>query len=179
MLDTLITSKTRVKLLLKFFLNTSTRGYLRRIALEFNESTNAIRVELNRLEEAGILKSTFEGNKRFFQANSNYPLFNELNSIVRKYIGIDQIINNIALRMGNLDKVFLTGAILKGMEEDVLHIILVGKQLDEGFLLKLANRAEELISKKIRYRCFEPFNFERFKENKESDFFLIWDKSVM
>ena len=54
MLDSLITSKTRVKLL-KFFMNPETRSYLRSLAEEFGESTNAVRVELNRLEKAGIL----------------------------------------------------------------------------------------------------------------------------
>ena len=49
MLDTLITSKTRIKLLMKFFMNPRTRAYLRELASEFGESTNSIRVELNRL----------------------------------------------------------------------------------------------------------------------------------
>ena len=57
MLDSLITSKTRIKLLLKFFLNSSMKAYLRGLAEEFGESTNAIRLELNHLEEAGLLKS--------------------------------------------------------------------------------------------------------------------------
>ena len=41
MLESLITSKTRVKLLLKFFLNPGTKAYLREIAAEFGESSNA------------------------------------------------------------------------------------------------------------------------------------------
>ena len=49
MLDTLISSQTRLKLLLKFFLNSSTSSYLRDLESEFGESTNAIRLELNRL----------------------------------------------------------------------------------------------------------------------------------
>ena len=51
MLDTLITSKTRIKLLLKFFLNAQTKSYLRSLEGEFGESTNAIRLELNKFEE--------------------------------------------------------------------------------------------------------------------------------
>ena len=57
MLDTLVTSKTRIKLLMKFFLNPGTRAYLRSLADEFGESTNSVRVELNRLSEAGLLGS--------------------------------------------------------------------------------------------------------------------------
>ena len=54
MLDSLITSKTRIKLLLKFFLNTSTHAYLRGLADEFGESTNALRLELNHLENIDV-----------------------------------------------------------------------------------------------------------------------------
>jgi hypothetical protein len=49
MLQALITSRTRIKLLLKFFLNSSNTSYLRDLAAEFGESTNAIRLELNHL----------------------------------------------------------------------------------------------------------------------------------
>ena len=60
MLETLVTSKTRAKLLLKFFLNPSTSAYLRGLADEFGESTNGVRVELNRLMEAGLLECADE-----------------------------------------------------------------------------------------------------------------------
>lgn len=55
MLDSLITSKTRLKLLIKFFVSARNQGYLRGLADEFQESTNAIRKELNQLEDAGFL----------------------------------------------------------------------------------------------------------------------------
>ena len=51
MIEVLISSKTRIKLLLKFFLNSNSKAYLRGLEQEFAESTNAIRVELNKFEE--------------------------------------------------------------------------------------------------------------------------------
>jgi hypothetical protein len=76
MIETLISSKMRIKLLLKFFLNSRSRSYLRGLETEFGDSTNAIRLELNRFEKAGMLKSYTEGNKKFFQANTDHPLYN-------------------------------------------------------------------------------------------------------
>jgi predicted transcriptional regulator len=64
MLDTLMQSKTRLKLLLSFFFNPDISTHLRGLALEFDESTNAIRVEMNRFEEVGLIQSHKEGNKR-------------------------------------------------------------------------------------------------------------------
>jgi DNA-binding transcriptional ArsR family regulator len=106
MIETLISSKTRIKLLLKFFLNSETKSYLRHLESEFGESTNAIRLELNKLEEAGMLNSQFEGNKKIYQANKQHPLFNDINSIILKYTGIDWIVEYLVKRLGDVKKVY-------------------------------------------------------------------------
>ena len=67
MIETLISSKTRIKLLLKFFLNSNTTAYLRSLEEEFGESTNSIRIELNRFEKAGFLASHSQANKKVFK----------------------------------------------------------------------------------------------------------------
>ena len=67
MLEALITSKTRVRLLVRFFLNPTMKAYLRQLADEFGESTNSVRVELNRLTEAGILESEAVGGAQHSQ----------------------------------------------------------------------------------------------------------------
>ena len=81
MIETLISSKTRIKLLMKFFLNSKNTSYLRNLEEEFGESTNGIRLELNKFEKAGFLRSAKEGNKKIFSVNTDHPLFNELNKI--------------------------------------------------------------------------------------------------
>jgi hypothetical protein len=63
MLYSLIISEIRIKLLKKFFLNSNIKACLRVTALEFGGFSNAIRVELNRFEEAGLLNFLWEGNK--------------------------------------------------------------------------------------------------------------------
>ena len=70
MLDALITSKTRVRLLVKFFLNPTMKSYLRELASEFEESTNSVRLELNRLKEAGLLESEAKGNLVMYNAKT-------------------------------------------------------------------------------------------------------------
>ena len=47
MLGELITSKTRLRLMIKFFISQANRGYLNGLATEMGESTNSIRKELN------------------------------------------------------------------------------------------------------------------------------------
>ncbi len=174
-LDTLITSKTRVKLLLKFFVNESTRSYLRNLANEFNESSNSIRVELNKLEEAGLLQSKAEGNRRYFRANTFHPLFGDIKSIVRKYIGLDHVIESVILKLGTIEQVFLIGPVVKGVDEGVLRMIIIGKNINKEYLKKLSQKAETMIKKEISYLCFEREDFNAFQNMNETELFLVWD----
>lgn len=158
MIEALISSKTRIKLLLKFFLNSNTRAYLRHLAGEFGESSNAIRVELNRLEEAGMLQSSLEGNKKFFQANTGHPLFREIHSIVRKYVGLDQIIEHIIRHLGPLERVYLVGDFSRGKDSEVIDLLFVG-DIHRPYLSQLVEKAETLIPRKIRYLVYSSEEF--------------------
>jgi hypothetical protein len=153
MLETLISSKTRVKLLLKFFLNSNTTAYLRSLQSEFGESTNGIRVELNRMESAGMLKSETVGNKKVFQANIKHPLFKEINSIIMKYVGLDSIIENVVERLGDVQKVYLAGEFSKGLDSKVIDLIFIG-DIDKSYLISLIEKSESLIKRKIRYLVY-------------------------
>ena len=75
MLESLITSKTRRRLLIKFFINITNKGYLNSLASEFGESTNSVRKELNNLSSAGYLEKHSENNKVINKANVSHPLF--------------------------------------------------------------------------------------------------------
>ena len=73
MLDSLIKSKTRLRLLVKFFVNIANTGYLNGLALELGESTNSIRTELNNLTSTKYLKKKDVDNKVVYSANQNHP----------------------------------------------------------------------------------------------------------
>lgn len=154
MIETLISSKTRIKLLLKFFLNSSTKSYLRGLESEFGESSNSIRLELNRLEKAGMLSSSAEGNKKIFQANKKHPLFKEVHNIVLKHIGFDKIIENVVERLGDVEKVFVSGAFAKGLDSTIIDLVFIG-QVNKSYLIELIDKVEKLISRKVRYVIFD------------------------
>ncbi len=151
MLETLVTSKTRIKLLVKFFLNAATRSYLRDLEAEFGESTNAIRQELNRFEEAGMLQSEIDGNKKIFFANTRHPLFGDIHSILLKYTGIDKVIENVLERIGGLEEAWLIGDFAKGKDSPVIDLVLVSKEINAEALLSYIQKAEELSGRRIRY----------------------------
>lgn len=161
-----------MKLLLKFFLNPNNAAYLRGLEAEFGESSNAIRLELNRLERANMLQSEIAGNRKLFKVNKSHPLFKEINGIVKKYFGLDVIIENIASRLGNLRYVYLTGNIVNGKDDPWLDLLFVG-DIDRNYVFELVGKAERLINRKIRFTTYTIEEFEELDFNRDK--LLIWD----
>ena len=151
MLKTLITSKTRLRLLIKFFINISNQGYLNGLATEFNESTNSIRKELNNLSSVGYLKKKQINNKVIYSANNEHPLFSVLQKVIRTHLGIEDIIVRVLNQLGDVYKIFLVGDYAKGIYSGIIEIILVGENVDEKYLKNLKNKVEIIIERKVKF----------------------------
>lgn len=174
MLDTLITSKTRIKLLLKFFSNKSNSAYLRSLAEEFGESTNSVRVELNRLAEAGLLESEPSGNTVLYKANTRSPLFPDLQNIVSKYLGFDHIIEQVILKIGDVEAAFITGSYANGKDAGIIDLVVVGK-VNRDKVNDYIERTESMINRKIRTLILSKEEFDQHKvELVEKSHILLW-----
>jgi len=172
MLETIISSKTRIKLLIKFFLIEGNRSYLRSLEREFNESTNSIRIELNRFEEAGLLISNLESNRKYYKANPRHPLYKDIMNIVRKTVGIDQIVDKVISKVGDLTAAYIIGDFATGIDSGTIELALVGKNIDTEFIQILVKKAEELIDRKIMYMILTPGQLDYFF--KEKPILPIW-----
>jgi len=150
MLDTLITSKTRIRLLVKFFVNAANKGHMRGLAEEFNESTNAIRKELNNLSEAGYLDKKIDRNRVDYTANTAHPLFGSLQNIVRKYLGLDTIVTTVLERMGDVRQVVVIGDYAEGRDSGTIEVIVVGPDLHAPYVEQLGPKVEALIGRKVK-----------------------------
>jgi hypothetical protein len=175
MLEILITSKTRLKLILKLFLNPEASSYLRSLAEEFGESSNAIRVELNRFESAGLLRSRSNGNKKMYRANTEHPLYDEIHSIVKKTYGIDKIVDEVIERLGDVQEAYITGDFAIGVNGPSIDIILVGKGIRMVFLVNLIAKAEKMVKKKIRFVVILPDEASDFLIGKQPNM-MLWKK---
>ena len=177
MIETLISSKTRIKLLMKFFLNSQNTAYLRNLEDEFGESTNAIRVELNKFEKAGFLASSARGNKKVFSVNTKHPLFPDINRIILKMTGLEYVVDYVLQRIGDLQQVYLVGKLCKGQDTNIIDLVLVGDNINKPFLLEQIEKAEKKLNKKIRYVHFScsEFELEKIKEPGVHPL-LLWSK---
>jgi hypothetical protein len=175
MLETLITSKTRIKILLRLFLNVGSKSYLRQMEKEFGDNINAIRVELNRFEEAGLIVGEYTQSKKFFSANTIHPFYNDINNILKKYVGIDQIIERITTQIDNLQEAYLTGSLANGIDSEKIELLLIGQNLDIDYIKSLVESTEKLISRQINYLSLNIDQMKSFFDNKP--LLLIWKKN--
>jgi hypothetical protein len=158
-------------------LNSDNISYLRGLEQEFGESTNSIRLELNRFEKSGLLTSFTKGNKKFFQANVAHPLFGDIHNIVKKHIGFDQIILNILEKVGDLKQVYVLGAFARGINSPVIDLMLIG-DINKTYFIQLSEKVEKLIDRRIRYiiyRCNEEVDWDYYKEKP----LLLWEQSLV
>ena len=182
MLEHLITSRTRVKMLLKFFLNSHSKAHLRGLADEFGESTNSIRHELNNLSKAGYLVSNGKGNIIEYSANIEHPLYPELKNLVHKYMGIDKIIDNIVnkmiSRLGQLESAFITGDYADGKDSGIIDLVLVGT-INTDNLQGYVQKAEGLVNRKIRTLVLSSEEFDKNKKSLHSDTAVwLWKREL-
>jgi hypothetical protein len=125
------------------------------LAKEFDESTNSVRIELNRLTDAGLLLAEDEGKTKIYTANQSHPFFNEIKGMVSKFLGLDDLLEKVVKRMGNVEKAIITGDYAMGIDSGVIELTLIGKNLDEGYLNFLIDKTYEKINRKVKVEILE------------------------
>ena len=151
MLNSLITSKTRLRMLIKFFVNAANNGYLNGLAHEFNESTNSIRKELNNLSSAGYLQKSKNNNKVIYNANTSHPMFGVLQKIVRQHLGLEEIVETVIDRIGDVDQIALTGEYAKGIDSGKIEIIINGKDVNIDYLDIIKPKIKKKIGRVVSF----------------------------
>ena len=149
---------------MKFFSNSSSRAYLRRLAQEMGESTNAIRLELNRLSAAGLLEHEQDGNTVLYKANTGHPFFKELQRLVMKYMGLDNIVDLITQKLGQVDLAFITGDYARGIDSGVIDLVIVGEITDKPYLERLQQKAESISGRRIRLLLLKLAEFRQLEQ---------------
>ena len=163
-------------MLLRFFTNTNATAYLRGLAEEFGESTNAIRHELNNLSNAGYLIPFEDGRTIQYRANTSHPLYNEVRNLVHKYLGIDKLIDHILSRIGDLQHAYIIGDYAQGRDSGQINLVLIG-DLNQKYVRRLAKKAEGLLNRKISFEILLDHNEISEKQNF-GPALLIWGRSV-
>lgn len=174
----LITSKMRIRILMRLFLNPDQRSYLRELAAEFKASPSQVRDELNRMSDAGLLESNKSGRQTFYRANRSHPLFPELQSMIKKALGMDHIVESILQRLGDLEQAFLIDDYAEGKDSGLIDLVLVG-EIDKKNLDDLVEKAERYIKRKIRTLVISRKEHETMKSLfKNRSRLILWESRM-
>jgi len=162
--DHLFTGKIRLRLLSRLLLNPGSQVYLRQLQKELNVSSNTVRLELNKLMEMKLInvvegKDGKEAKIKKYCANSFHPLYDNLRSIIFKFIGVDQLLEQVFYKLGDVVEVYLTGDMAEGKESPFIDLVVVG-DIDRTYFDKLCIKAEKLLNKKIRTAVYTLVEFD-------------------
>ena len=144
------------------------RDSLNGLASEFNESTNSIRKELNNLSEAGYLEKYKDNNKVGYKANVKHPLFEVLQKVVFKHLGIEEIVERVLERMGDVNQIYIIGDYAKGLDTGRIEVLLIGDQLNTEYIQGLQSKIKDLINREVTFYLASKF------ENNQAHI-LIYD----
>jgi len=167
-LDKIFTGKIRVQLLTKLLLNPASTVYLRGLERDLGVSSNTVRLELNKLSDMQLIQEQTDDENtktKHYSVNTKHPMFKSLRGVIMQYVGLDQIIENVLDKLGNVDEVYLTGDLALGKNNPFVDLVIVG-DVDKSYLYQLIEKAETLIDKKIRAAIYQP---EEFTEKKLQD----------
>jgi len=148
---------------MRLFLNPDQQAYSRELASEFTVSPSQVSEELQQLSDAGLLKKNKSGRNINYRANTEHPLFPELQSMVKKALGMDQVLESIVERLGNLKRVYLIDDYAQGRDTGLIDLVLIG-DIDRINLDDLVAKTEKHIARKIRVLVL---NESEYKANRK------------
>jgi len=172
MLEDLITSKSRIKLLNVFLSHSSEMFHVRELVRRTGDEINAVRRELAHLEKNGILSREPRANRVYYYLDKNYEFYYDLLRIGSKTIGLGEKILKNRVKLGRVKYAMFSGRFARHLPkgpEDVDLLIVGGVVLPE--LALLVREEEKRIDAEINYTVMTEEEFE-FRKKKRDPFIL-------
>ena len=151
MLETILGSKLRVKVLGWLFTHPDERYFVRQLTSLLREDSTNVSRELIRLEKTGVLVSTKEGKQKYYQANRKSPIYDELHGLIVKTTGVVDVLRSaLAPSAGRIKVAFVFGSIASGNEDQTSDIdVMVVGAISFGDVVSLLSSAEEKLGREI------------------------------
>lgn len=161
---------------MRLFLNPSQQVYLRELAGELSLSPSQVKEELRQLSEVGLLSNRKNGRQINYKANTKHPLFPELHSMVKKAMGMNSIVDNLAARLGDLELALLLDDYAEGRDTGIIDLLLVG-EINQENLRDLTTKTERYIERKIRTLTLSRSEYEEFAPRlADRPQLLLWER---
>ncbi|MEW6607711.1 MAG: nucleotidyltransferase domain-containing protein [bacterium] len=174
-------TKNKAELLRLFLTNPDQSFYMQEIGRILGKKPGNFQRTINNMEKERVLISEYKANARYFKANKDYPLYNELKSIVFKTVGVAGSIKEILEKIGSINYSFIYGSYAKDKESYLsdIDLFIIG-DCDEDKLIKELDRLEELLKREINYKLYRMKEFKEEIEQKNPFLLeILRDKIVM
>lgn len=174
-------TKNRAALLRLFYTNPDQSYYMQEIGRILGKKPGYFQRTLNKMVAAQILVSEPKANVRYFKANKDYPLYEELKSIVFKTVGVLGSIRDIFQNMGGVEYCFMYGSFAKDEQNSVsdVDLVIVG-DVDEDIVIKKLDRLEQVLKREINYKLYAMNDLRRALRNREPFISaVVRDKKIM
>ena len=162
-------SRLRQKILSYYFTNPTRRLYLRQAASILKEDPGNLSKEFFRLEKEGVFISEAQGNQKHFYLNRQYPLYNELKSILFKTAGVEGRLKDMVGKTRGIRLSFIYGSYAANKENasSDVDLMIVGNP-DEDKLLKDVEAAERILGREVNYNIYPVTEFKKRLKNRDS-----------
>ncbi len=168
MLETLLGSKLRSKVLGWLFTHPDERYFVRQLTTLVGEDSTNVSRELARLEKIGVLVSTTEGKQKYYQANRQSPLFNELHGLIVKTTGVVDVLRSALSPLAEQIAIALVyGSMANGEATSASDIdLLVVGNIDEMALHGALSQAENRLARPVNYTLMSQSEFDKRRSQK-------------
>ena len=175
MLEAIISSKTRVKLLTLFLLSPEREYYVREITRLTEENMNAVRRELANLQSFGLITGERKGNQQYYTVNQDFFLYEDLQRIVLKTEGVARVIKEHLADLAGIRCMFIYGSFAKGSagRKSDIDLFIVG-DIDENQLIPLVHESERALNREINYMLMRPGELEQRKRDRDPFVTNVW-----
>lgn len=172
MLEPIIPSKTRRKILALFFQNPQESFYLRKIVRQVNEEVNAVKRELDILSTAKVLIKEKRLNKVFFALNKNWRFYDEFLRIFAKTNQLADLIYANLSKIGKIKYIALSMKYVKKIpiKNEEIYLLFVGLIVVPE-VQSLITQAEKEFGQEINYTIMTEEEFIFRKKNNDP---FIW-----
>jgi len=167
---TLKLTKNQSLLLSIFFANPGKSFYLRELGRMIGKEPGVFQKDINKLESDGLLKSDFRGKSRFFELNKQYPLYQEMRSIIKKTGGLEKQLAVVLSRVKDIKKAFIYGSFANDSADNFsdVDVVIIGnpspQKLDAALQI-----LEKKFNREINYTLYDAEEYDR---KKKTDPFL-------
>ncbi len=168
-------STTRRRLLAYYFTNPSARLHVRYLAKHLHVDASNLSKELARLEREGLFRSEVSGRQKYFQLNREYPLFNEVRSIVAKTVGAVPALTDSLRNMEGIQEAYLYGSFARNQQDAAsdIDVLVVGEPKPE-VLAEAARKLERRLGREINYTVLTPKELRLRRARKDPFLDNIW-----